>query len=139
MAEHSTIEPALRAATKDYDILNDLTYFPVNHNLVRDLLGRVLTQLDAMALPDRAHSAAKSLLTREVWRWWSFACENSTTSGLGCIAPVVMSRESVPKDDVTAASEPPSNRWGWRSEREWHQASAGGKGINLTVSGTSAG
>jgi hypothetical protein len=105
--------------TGQYDILGDRVYFPINHNLVRDLLGRLLTQLDAMALPDRAHKAAKSLLVREVWRWWSWCAENSTTSGLGCVAPVVMTEDYVPKDDVTAAQRPPSNRWGWKSEQEW--------------------
>lgn len=114
------MEP-IRARSGDYGNLDARVYFPINHNLVRDLLGRLLTQLDAMGLPDRAHSAAKSLLVREVWRWWSFACDNATTSGLGCLAPVVLNDDGyVAKDDVTAAAQvSPSNRWGWKSEQEW--------------------
>lgn len=94
-----------------YGILDDDTYFPTNHQQVRDLIGRVLTQLDAMSLPERAHRAAKTLLTREVWSWWNGIYENSTTSGLGCLAPVVMNSHAVPGNDV-----PSSNRWGWESE-----------------------
>jgi hypothetical protein len=116
--ETRQLEP-IKSLAGTYDTLADNVYIPINHNLVRDLLGRVLTQLDAMGLPDRAHHAAKSLLTREVWRWWAFACDNSTTSGLGCIAPIVMVVDSVPVDDSAIDPKSLSNRWGWQSEREW--------------------
>ena len=49
-----------------YDILADNIHFPISHLQVRDLLGKVLTHLDAMGLPDRAHRAARTLLTADV-------------------------------------------------------------------------
>lgn len=96
--------------TSRYGILADNHYYPVNHMQVRTLLGRLLTHLDMMGLPDRSHRAAKSLLTQEVWRWWDGVYENATTSYRGCIAPVVTTDGS-PND-----SGPASNRWGWQSE-----------------------
>lgn len=93
-----------------YDILGDDVYYPVNHQQLRDLIGKLLTQLDAMALPDRAHKAAKTLLVQEAWRWWDSVAANSTTSYNGCIAPVVT------KPNLLG---PPSNRWGWESESTW--------------------
>lgn len=101
-----------------YDTLGDQIFFPVNHRQVRDLIGRLLTQLDAMALPDRAHRAAKTLLVQEVWRWWGDACDNACTSGAGCLAPIVMD----PEARIAASGKPlmpPSNRWGWQSEEAW--------------------
>lgn len=98
-----------RQSSPDYDILGDGVYYPVEHGQVRDLLGRVLTHLDAMALTDRAHRASRTLLTQEVWRWWGGVYDNTTTSYLGCIAPIIA--HGNPGSD-----EPPSNRWGWESE-----------------------
>jgi len=90
-----------------YDILADNIHFPISHLQVRDLLGKVLTHLDAMGLPDRAHRAARTLLTAEVWRWWDGVYENSTTSAGGCTAPIVTGHDP---------NGPYSNRWGWPSE-----------------------
>jgi hypothetical protein len=106
--------------TSHYDILGDNVYYPVNHRQVRDLLGKLLTQLDAMALSDRAHGAAKSLLTREVWGWWNGVYENATTSYKGCLAPIVMNGDTAIIDERTIV-EPvaPSNRWGWQSEQTY--------------------
>lgn len=95
-----------RQRSEFYGILDDAVYNPVNHLLLRDLLGRLLTQLDAMALPDRAHRAARTLITAEVWRWWDFVHENAVTSGQGCIAPVV----------VRPIGGRLSNRWGFADE-----------------------
>jgi hypothetical protein len=96
--------------TSRYGILAENIYYPVNHLQLRDLLGRVLTQLDAMGLPDRAHRAARALLTQEVWRWWDGVTENATASYQGCIAPIVTS-SGTPADGGRS-----SNRWGWPSE-----------------------
>jgi hypothetical protein len=105
-------EPAVihRQTSPDYDVLGDNVFYPINHSQVRDLLGRVLTHLDAMGLPERSHRAAKTLLTRDVWAWWSAVHENATTSYKGCIAPVVTAGGT-----VTVGLEP-SNRWGFPSE-----------------------
>lgn len=100
-----------------YDVLGDDVYFPVNHTQVRHLIGALLTNLDAMALPDRARRAAKTLLVQSAWNWWSDACENAATSGSGCLAPIVMNYRSTPADVVR--TEAPSNRWGWKSEQEY--------------------
>lgn len=97
-----------------YDILGDDVFYPVNHQQLRDLIGKLLTQLDAMALPDRAHKAAKTLLVQEAWRWWDGVADNSTTSYDGCIAPVVVANNGRYVQDATA-----SNRWGWESESTW--------------------
>lgn len=141
--EHNVVpqlEPIV-AVSGSYYNLHDRVYFPINHKLVRDLLGRLLTQLDVMNLSDRAHSAAKSLTVREVWRWWSYVCDNAVTAGMGCLAPVVV-------DEDAAEDEPLSNRWGWKSEQEWHTSltaqsddpddapdavTVGRRGINLRV------
>ena len=96
-----------------YDITGDLVYFPVNHNQLRDLLGKVLTHLDMMAVPDRAHRAAKALLVAEVWRWWDRVYDNATTSAQGCIAPIVCAGDRLKDGDE---QRPHSNRWGWASE-----------------------
>lgn len=101
-----------RQTSPHYGLLDDDVYYPINHWQLRDLLGKVLTQLDAMGLPDRAHRAARSLLTQEVWRWWDGVHENATTSGAGSIAPVV-TRGSNPNTGAV------SNRWGWKSEAEY--------------------
>ena len=101
-----------RQTSQHYDITGDNVYYPLNHQQLRDLLGKLLTQLDAMALPDRAHRAAKTLLVQETWRWWDSVAENATTSAQGCIAPVVCDSRNVPGWDG-----PFSNRWGWASEQ----------------------
>jgi hypothetical protein len=93
-----------------YDILADNVHYPITHLQVRDLLGKVLTHLDAMGLPDRAHRAARTLLTAEVWRWWDGVYENATTSTQGCIAPIVTGNDP---------NGPHSNRWGWQSEADY--------------------
>lgn len=103
-----------RQSSPVYDILGDNVFYPVNHQQLRDLLGRLLTQIDAMVLPDRPHRAAKTLLTQQVWRWWDGVADNATTSYLGCIAPIVVANGGRVVDGVE-----PSNRWGWESEAVW--------------------
>jgi hypothetical protein len=100
-----------RQTSPQYEILDDCVYYPVNHNQMRDLLGRMLTHLDMMGLPDRAHRAARTLLTQEAWRWWDGVHTNAVTSYDGCIAPVVVRGGPGILDDG-----PASNRWGWESE-----------------------
>ena len=104
---------------KPYDILSNDTYFPVNVDQFRGLLGKVLTHLDAMALPDRVRRATKTLLVQSAWNWWSDAAENAATSGSGCIAPIVMNGNGRWKIGTPKPEGPASNRWGWKSEQEY--------------------
>lgn len=99
-----------------YDITGESVWLPVNHRQLRDLLGRVLTHLDAMGLPERAHKAARTLLTQETWRWWDEVYRNARTSYEGCLAPVIC--------PGVVGSHPAPNRWGWKSEQEWLDAMA---------------
>jgi len=99
-----------RNPSPHYSTLDDQTWFPIKHSQLRDLLGKVLTQLDALSLPDRAHRAARSLIVAEFWRWWNEACDSACTSYAGCLAPVVM---------ATGSEDTPSNRWGWASEQAY--------------------
>jgi hypothetical protein len=108
-------EPVIHHGRQDstYGIVDDLVLYPVSHQQLRRLLGGILTHLDAMSLTDRAHSAARTLLTQEVWRWWDTVYRNATTSYQGCVAPIVMT------GDVVDENRPPSNRWGHESEQAW--------------------
>lgn len=99
----------------EYDITGDNVYFPINHRQLRDLLGKLLTQLDAMGLPERVYLANKAMLTQTVWRWWDEVYSNATTSSMGCIAPVICKDEMSTNDD----NGYPSNRWGYKSEEEY--------------------
>jgi hypothetical protein len=103
-----------RQTSPHYGITDDNVWYPVNHRQLRDLLGKLLTHLDAMSLPDRAHKAAKTLIVQEIWRWWDDAADNSHTSAAGCIAPVVVANGGRYVDGVAA-----SNRLGWESEAQW--------------------
>lgn len=129
-----TTEPFVvhRQTSPHYGILDDHTYFPVNHQQLRDLIGKVLTHLDAMNMPDRAHRAARTLLTNEMWQWWNGVYENATTSYKGCIAPVVMDASRTPSD---SEETPPSNRWGWASEDDYLHAPLSYL-VDLSASGT---
>lgn len=103
-----------------YHTLSSEVYFPVNVDQFRGLIGKVLTHLDAMALPDRARRATKTLLVQTAWNWWSDAAENAATAGAGCLAPIVMNpRREMEMTGAWRPDEPPSNRWGWKSEREY--------------------
>lgn len=101
-----------RQRSPHYGITADHIWYPTSPMQIRDLLGKLLTQLDAMGLPDRAHRAAKTLLVQEVWRWWDGVYENATTSE--SLAPVV----GTPGGRYIEG-QPSSNRWGWKSEDDW--------------------
>lgn len=98
--------------SSDYDITGDEVYYPINHNQLRDLLGKMLTLLDAMNLPERVHTAQKALIVQSAWLWWDGVYSNATTSYAGCIAPIVTEKH---KDSKFY----PSNRWGYKSEEEY--------------------
>jgi hypothetical protein len=69
---------------RDYEDL----YFPIRHTQVRDILGKVLTQIEAMNLPASAEKANKAIFTQMLWRWFDEVMDNSATSSEGCIAPI---------------------------------------------------
>lgn len=115
LASESTIMH--RGSAAGYGIIDDHTFYPLNHNQVRDLLGKLLTQLDAMGLPDRVHAANKALMMQAVWRWWDGVYSNATTSAVGCLAPVVTYNNG-----KYVEGEPSSNRWGFASEEEWRRS-----------------
>lgn len=64
-------------------------HFPVNVTLAQTLLGKLLTHIEAMGLPERAEKANKDLIRQTFWKWWADVQENSTTSWKGCIAPIL--------------------------------------------------
>jgi hypothetical protein len=63
-------------------------YFPINVNQVEDLLGKMLTHVEAMGLPHSPEKANKDLIRQSIWNWFGQVQENSITSFNGCIAPV---------------------------------------------------
>lgn len=70
------------------DANTDEIYFPINHPLVRDLLGKVLTIADATITGETQNKAAKDLIRQSVYRWFVTVQENSLTSYRGSIAPI---------------------------------------------------
>jgi hypothetical protein len=110
-----------RQTSPHYELLADNVYYPISHRALRELIGVVLTHIDAMGLPERTHKAAKTLIVRDAWRWWDGVHENATTSGAGCLAPVVLPPDHSPWSRGIGAAAPDliGNRWGWASEDEY--------------------
>lgn len=69
-------------------------YFPLNINLAEKLLGKMLTHIEAMGLPDKVEKANKDLVRQSFWKWWSDVQENSMTSYKGCIGPIEVLRHT---------------------------------------------
>lgn len=63
-------------------------YFPINVFLVEDLLGKVLTQIEAMGLRESVEKANKDIARQMIWKWYDAVQENSISSHKGCIAPI---------------------------------------------------
>jgi hypothetical protein len=93
-------------------------HFPINLDQVRDLGESLFTRLEMLNLSKKAEDAAKVVFQEQLWQWFSDVQENSTTSYKGCIAPVVTKKTADMPDD----REYPSNRWGWKSEDEYLNA-----------------
>lgn len=66
----------------------DRYFFPVNVHQIEDLLGKVLTQIEAMNLREGVEKANKDMARQTLWSWWGSAQDNSLTSSMGCIAPI---------------------------------------------------
>lgn len=83
--------------SSDVDVVNDV-YFPINYPQVRDLLGKMLTHVDALGLSDTQGKAAKDLVRESFHRWYSGVQENSLRSYRGCIGPIEVLRGADGKD-----------------------------------------
>jgi hypothetical protein len=67
-------------------------HFPVSTSQFKSLLGKVLTHIEAMGLPEVVEAANKKLIKETLWKWWETVWETveegSITSANGCIAPI---------------------------------------------------
>ncbi len=63
-------------------------YFPVNLRQFENLVGKVLTQIEAMNLNERSEKANKDIARQTLWGWWNDTQENSLTSAGLCIGPI---------------------------------------------------
>jgi hypothetical protein len=85
----------------------DKYYFPINLNQVKDLLGKMLTHVEAMNLREGVEKANKDLVRQHIWKWFAEVQENSLTSYKGCIAPIF----SFSDNGEIVKDGPQSNRW----------------------------
>lgn len=83
--------------SNEVDVVNDV-FFPINYPQVRDLLGKMLTHVDALGLDAFQRDAAKSLIKQSIHVWFEGVQENSMTSYRGCIAPIELLRDNDGKD-----------------------------------------
>lgn len=86
MANQNEVEVLVRRVPEGL-ILSGV-HIPVSEDQVGNLVGQVLTHIDAMALDQTTKNASKSLLKRAIWAWWDGAIENSLTSAQGCLGPI---------------------------------------------------
>lgn len=97
-------------------------YFPINLRQFENLVGKVLTQIEAMNLNERSEKANKDIARQTLWNWWGDAQENSLTSSELCIGPIF-----APTSDGTFNGKPHV----WLTE--------GGKIYDAPTSDTTAG
>lgn len=64
-------------------------YFPANTRQFEDLVGKMLTQIEAMNLRESVEKANKDIVRQILWSWWGSVQENSMTSSGLCIGPIV--------------------------------------------------
>lgn len=77
------------------DFLPDDLYAPINGGYqLNDLIGKVLTLLDATGMPDGQAKAVKDLIKGQIRSWYADALDNAETSFRGCLAPIVMLRHT---------------------------------------------
>lgn len=72
----------------DKNVTIDDYHFPVNINLAKNLLGKILTHIEAMNLPESVKKANKDLLSQSFWSWWEMVKHSSLTSSHDCLAPI---------------------------------------------------
>lgn len=79
------------------DFMPDDLYAPINGGYqLDDLIGKVLTLLDATGMPDGQAKAVKDLIKGQIRRWYADSLDNAETSYRGCIAPIVVLRNVGP-------------------------------------------
>lgn len=83
-------------------------FFPIQAAQVRNLVGKILTHIEAMNLPARVEKANKDLVRQRIWDWWSESMHNSTSSAGGCIGPIEYVREALTSDEKP-------NRYVWHT------------------------
>ena len=83
--------------SQDVDVVNDV-FFPINYPQVRDLLGKMLTHIDALGLPEAQGKAVKDLVRQSFSVWFDGVQDNSMTSYRGCIGPIELLRGADGKD-----------------------------------------
>lgn len=76
------------------DVMPDDLYVPINggHQL-NDLIGKLLTLLDAVGMSPAQGKAVRDLARQQIRGWYAEARHNAETSYRGCIAPVVGLRD----------------------------------------------
>ena len=67
-------------------------HFPIDSSQVNDLLGQILTQIEAMNLSEKSENANKAIFKQMIWHWFDEVMDNSWTSSNGCIAPIKIVR-----------------------------------------------
>lgn len=82
-------------------------YFPINLSQVEDLLGKMLTQVEAMNLRGTVEKANKDIVRQRIWKWFEEVQENSLTSYKGCIAPIF----DFSDHGEVVKNGPQTNRW----------------------------
>lgn len=76
-------------------------YFPANVDQFETLVGRMLTQVEAMNLREPVEKANKDIMRQTLWKWWSDVQENSMTSHKLCIGPII-----APNDTGVVSDKP---------------------------------
>ena len=79
----------------------DRYYFPVNTRQFEALVGKMLTQVEAMNLRESVEKANKDIIRQILWKWWNDAQENSMTSWKLCIGPII-----APNDTGVVSDKP---------------------------------
>lgn len=105
----------------------DRYYFPIDVSQVENLLGQMLTQVEAMNLREQVEKANKDIVRQRIWKWFEDVQENSLTSYQGCIAPIFDFSEN----GTIVKSGPQTNRWGYICKNGCHKSrTQGSKAID---------
>lgn len=77
------------------DFMPDDLYAPINGGYqLDDLIGKVLTLLDATGMQAVQAKAVKDLVKGQIRSWYAEALNNAETSYRGCVAPIVALRHT---------------------------------------------
>lgn len=82
------VERKLPAMSDDYIERPNDFYFPINLSQFEDLVGKVLTQFEAINLPASVEQANKQIIKQLLWRWYDGVQENCITSWRAIIGPI---------------------------------------------------